>query len=230
MQRNLLLQALPQEELNDATNHIEHVPLELKKILYDKDQPITHAYFVSNGVASLVNEPAPGQIVEFATVGHEGVVGLSLLLGINTMPSRALMQIPGEGLRMHADTFQKLVERHAKFRAVLMRYALALMNQIAQITSCNRLHEVQERCARWLLQTHDRVDSKSFPLTQEFLGQMLGVQRPTVTIAAGMLQQAGLISYTRGQITILDRAGLEKASCECYRIIKGEYDRLLGGI
>jgi CRP-like cAMP-binding protein len=115
-----------------------------------------------------------------------------------------------------------------EFQKLLLRYTMALLNQIAQITSCNRLHEVQERCARWLLQTHDRVDSDAFPLTQELLAQMLGVHRPTVTIAAAMLQKAGLIRYTRGQIAVVNRKGLEAASCSCYRTIKDEYDRLLG--
>jgi CRP-like cAMP-binding protein len=127
---------------------------------------------------------------------------------------------------MKATRFRDLVDRYPSFSSILMRYTLALMNQIAQSTSCNRLHEVQERCARWLFQTHDRVEGESFPLTQEFLGQMLGVQRATVSIAARMLQQAGLISYSRGMITVLDRNGLEQASCECYRVIKTEYDKL----
>jgi len=115
----------------------------------------------------------------------------------------------------------------ASLRPLLLRYTMALLNQVAQVTSCNRLHEVQERCARWLLQTHDRVDSDSFPLTHEFLAQMLGVHRPTVTVAAGMLHKAGLIAYTRGSITIIDRKGLEAASCSCYRVIAAEYERLL---
>jgi CRP-like cAMP-binding protein len=180
------------------------------------------------GVLSMVNEPNPGDIVEFATIGPEGFTGLPLLLGSDTMPSRVLVQIPGEGFRVTKADFLATVEAHQEFRTFLMRYTLALMSQIAQGTSCNRLHEVQERCARWLLQTHDRVDDDSFPLTQEFLAQMLGVHRPTVTVAAGMLQKAGLIDYTRGRIRVQDRRGLEAASCPCYRFITDEYARLVG--
>jgi CRP-like cAMP-binding protein len=217
---------LPQAELENGSNGLEHVQLPLRDVLYEPNEPIEDVYFLLKGVASLVNEPTPGNIVEFATVGHEGMVGLPVLLGANTISSRAIVQVPGEALRMKATRFRDLVDRYPSFSSILMRYTLALMNQIAQSTSCNRLHEVQERCARWLFQTHDRVEGESFPLTQEFLGQMLGVQRATVSIAARMLQQAGLISYSRGMITVLDRNGLEQASCECYRVIKTEYDKL----
>jgi CRP-like cAMP-binding protein len=143
------------------------------------------------------------------------------------MPSRAFVQVPGEAFRLRAEAFRNLVKRNLAFQALLMRYTLALVNQIAQSASCNRLHEVHERCARWLLQTHDRVTSDSFPLTQEFLGQMLGARRPTVSVAAGMLQKRGLIQYSRGVISILDRKGLERASCPCYGFITREYQRLM---
>jgi CRP-like cAMP-binding protein len=176
----------------------------------------------------MVNEPSPGDVVEFATIGAEGFVGVPVFLGSDAMPSRALVQIPGNAFRASKPDFLAGIAADAEFRALLMRYTLALMTQIAQSTSCNRLHEVQERCARWLLQTHDRVHEDSFPLTQEFLAQMLGVHRPTVTVAAGMLQKAGLIDYSRGRITVRDRAGLEAAACPCYRFITQEYDRLVG--
>jgi CRP-like cAMP-binding protein len=130
-------------------------------------------------------------------------------------------------LRISTADFRKALQRLPTLQPLLLRYMMALLNQVAQVTSCNRLHEVQERCARWLLQTHDRTNAESFPLTHEFLAQMLGVHRPTVTVAAGMLQKAGLIDYTRGSITIIDRKGLEAASCNCYRVIAAEYERLL---
>jgi CRP-like cAMP-binding protein len=190
-------------------------------------EPIDHVIFINSGVASMVNEPETGDIVEFATIGPEGMVGFPVLLGANAVPSRAIMQVPGDALRMRAGDLQRALVRAPTLQNLLLRYTMALLNQVAQSVSCNRLHEVQERCARWLLQTHDRVEGDSFPLTHEFLAQMLGVHRPTVSVAAAMLQKAGLVDYTRGQIKIVDRKGLEAASCSCYRIIKGEYDRLL---
>jgi DNA-binding transcriptional regulator YhcF (GntR family) len=155
------------------------------------------------------------------------MVGFPVVLGTHSIPSRGLVQIPGDGLRMKTADFERALPRVPRLHQMLLRWTMALLNQVAQSTSCNRLHEVQERCARWLLQTHDRVEGDTFPLTQEFLSQMLGVHRPTVSVAAAMLQKAGLIQYTRGQITIVDRKGLEAASCSCYRMIKDEYDRLL---
>lgn len=226
--RNHLLAALSPDDKKALGSALEPVRLSFRETLMETDRPVTHVYFPTNGVVSLVNEPDPGEIVEVATIGREGVVGLPVVLGVDTAQNRAFVQVPGEGFRIATAPFLHFVEDHPDFRAVLLRYTLALLNQISQNVSCNRLHEVQERCARWLLQTHDRCDSDSFPLTHEFLGQMLGVHRPTVSIAAGMLQRAGLIRYARGTITILDRKGLEAASCSCYRFITREYKRLLG--
>jgi CRP-like cAMP-binding protein len=142
------------------------------------------------------------------------------------MPSTAVVQVPGAALRMRVSDFRRALDRSHTFHSLLLCYTMALLNQIAQVTVCNRLHEVQERCARWLLQTHDRTETDTFPLTHEFLSQMLGVHRPTVSIAAGMLQKAGLIEYRRGVVTVLDRRGLESASCNCYQLIAKEYERL----
>jgi CRP-like cAMP-binding protein len=225
--RNRLLAAFSEQDKKALGNALEPIELSFKDILQDIEQPVTHVYFPISGVVSIVNEPDPGEIVEIATIGREGMAGLPVVLGVDTMPSRTIVQIPGEGFRVEAAVFARLVDARPHFRAVLMRYTLALLNQIAQNVSCNRLHEVQERCARWLLQTHDRVDGNSFALAHEFLGQMLGVHRPTVSIAAGMLQKAGLIRYVRGVITIIDRPGLEAACCSCYRFTSREYDRLL---
>jgi hypothetical protein len=157
------------------------------------------------------------------------MAGFPILLGARSMPSKTMVQVAGSALRASVADLQRATLRAHSLRGLLLLYTMTLLNQIAQVTSCNRLHEVQERCARWLLQTHDRVESDSFPLTQEFLSQMLGVHRPTVSIAAGMLHKAGLITYTRGVITIIDRKGLESAACKCYRLITDEYDRLLNG-
>lgn len=225
--RNHLLAKVPREELEVVSPDLEPVQLAFKDELHAPFETIEHVHFVTRGVASMVNEPDTGEVVEFATIGFEGMVGFPLLLGSRSVPSRAIVQIPGEALRMKAADFERALPRAPMLHKLLLRYTMALLNQIAQSTSCNRLHEVQERCARWLLQTHDRVDGDSFPLTQEFLSQMLGVHRPTVSVAAAMLQKAGLIDYTRGQMTIVDRKGLEAASCSCYRLITDEYDRLL---
>lgn len=225
-QRNALLAALPDDVLADLP--LEHVPLPFKQVVSEPSERIEVAYFPVSGVLSMVNEPSPGEIVEFATIGREGFSGVPLLLESDAMPSRVLVQVDGEAFRIGKADFSAAIEVHPAFRSLLMRYTLALMSQIAQSTSCNRLHEVQERCARWLLQTHDRVDDDQFPMTQGFLAQMLGVHRPTVTVAAGMLQKAGLIHYSRGRMEVRDRAGLEAASCPCYRFITSEYDRLVG--
>jgi CRP-like cAMP-binding protein len=224
---NKLLAALPSNIGAELKPDLQHIQLTFKRVLQEPEQPISQIYFPLSGVVSMVNEPEPEEIVEIATVGREGFVGVSVLLGANRMPTRTLVQIAGEGLQMSTERFRATLESHAGFRELLMRYALALFTQVSQITSCNRLHEVQERCARWLLQTHDRVDGNRFELTQEFLAQMLGCHRPTVSIAASMLQRAGLIEYSRGTITILDRRGLEAASCPCYGFIAREYQRLL---
>ena len=227
--RNKLLAKLVRQELEVISPDLEPVELPLGQTLHEPFGPIDHVYFVERGVVSMVNELDTGDIVEVATIGPEGMVGFSVLLGVHSVPTRSLVQIPGDGLRMKTTDLDRALPRTPGLQKLLFRSTMAVINQIAQSTSCNRLHEVQERCARWLLQTHDRVDSDSFPLTQEFLGQMLGVHRPTVSIAAGMLQKAGLIVYSRGRIIIVDRNGLEAASCSCYRTIKDEYDRLLNG-
>ncbi|WP_458757631.1 Crp/Fnr family transcriptional regulator [Afipia sp. TerB] len=224
---NKLLAKIPAEELNLVRPHLREVELRYMQVLSEPDEPISHVYFPTQGVVSLVNEPDDGEIVEFATIGNEGMAGFPVLLGSSTMPSRVFVQVQGAGFRMGAAELLDVLKRTPVFQGLLMRYVMALLNQIAQSTSCNRLHEVQERCARWLLHTHDRVNGNSFTLTQEFLSQMLGVHRPTVSIAARMLQQAGLIRYSRGYIEVIDREGLESAACNCYRLIADHYARLL---
>lgn len=226
---NRLLDALPRAVFRAQKDALDPVELKFKQVLHRPDAAIDYIYFPTRGVLSLVNEPDPGNIAEVATIGREGFCGFPVLLNADTMPSRTIVQVPGEGYRMKAAAFQKMVDGSRPSRDLMLRYTMTLVTQIAQITSCNRLHEVQQRCARWLLQTHDRVDSDTFTLTHEFLGQMLGVHRPSVSIAAGMLQKEGLIDYSRGMITIRDRKRLEQASCSCYGFITAEYHRLLGG-
>ncbi len=224
--RNRILAALPAEEMRRLESHLEPVALTYKLDLYRRDSPVRQVYFVNRGVASLTTPMDGGQPVEIATVGPEGMVGLPVFLAADRIAHRAFMQVPGEGVRLGTREFLSLIDSCPVLNRMLQRYTLALINQIGQNAACNRTHTVDERCARWLLMTHDRVDSDSFPLTQEFLAQMLGVRRPTVSIAAGMLQRAGLISYMRGQMTLLDRAGLERAACDCYRIISDSFDRM----
>ncbi|MGX4802419.1 Crp/Fnr family transcriptional regulator [Bradyrhizobium guangdongense] len=223
---NKLLARLPPAELKLIQPHLQPVELRYGQVLAEPDEPIRDMHFPTQGVLSMVNEPEDGDVIEFATVGNEGMAGVPLLLGASTMPSRVFVQVGGSGFRGEASRLLDVLKETPTFHARLMRYVLALFNQVAQGASCNRLHDVQERCARWLLHTHDRVNGESFTLTQEFLSQMLGVHRPTVTIAARMLQQAGLIRYSRGHIEVIDRPGLEAASCPCYRLISDQYARL----
>ena len=225
---NRLLSALPDADRQRLLPHVEPVRTELKQILYAPNEPVAQVYFPLHGVVSLMTIMDDGRAIEFATVGNEGMIGVPVFLGAGSMPSQALAQIPGDALRMTAAAFEAEAHSGGVLQQVLQRYTQGLLNQIAQSAACNRLHPMTERCARWLLMTHDRVEADEFPLTHEFLSQMLGVRRATVTVAVGTLQQAGLIRSHWGNITILDRAGLENASCECYRIIRAEYDRLLG--
>lgn len=223
-----LLGALPGDELDRIRLCLEEVPLTFREEIYRKDQRVDEVWFPIAGVVSLVNEFVDGEPVEVATIGPEGMVGIQLLLGSDRISHRAFVQVPGSALRMSGEDFHRLLGEAPAFELLLRRYTLALLSQIALAAGCNRMHTVEERLARWLLMTQDRVDAPEFPLTQEFIGQMLGVRRPTVSLAAGMLQRAGLIHYVRGQVTILDRPGLEAASCECYATIVAEFERLVG--
>ncbi|MDQ5852480.1 MAG: Crp/Fnr family transcriptional regulator [Chloroflexota bacterium] len=226
--RNRLLAALPTEQRARLLEKLEPVSLRLKEIVYDVNQPISHVYFPNTGVFSLLTIMQDGAAVEVGTVGYEGMVGLPVFLGADSTPSQAFSQIPGESLRMAADVFKAEVANDGPLQGLLNRYTQGLFNQLAQSAACNRLHTVDERLARWLLMTHDRVGQETFPLTHEFMAHMLGVRRATVTVVAGRLQQAGMIRYSRGRITVVDRPGLEAASCECYGITRAEFERLLG--
>jgi CRP-like cAMP-binding protein len=217
--QNLLLAALPGDERDRIVATLEVVPLILKDLLYKPAEHIQYVYFPGGGFCSIVTVLEDGSMVEVATVGREGMVGLTAADGVNMDLSATMVQ--GENdtcYRMPADTFRQEMDRRGAFCELLSRYGRALMGFIMQSTACNAVHSVEQRLARWLLMAHDRMQDHEFPLTQEFVAMMLGATRPTVTVVAGTLQKAGLITYHRGRITILDRARLESASCECYRV------------
>jgi CRP-like cAMP-binding protein len=225
---NHLLAALPADEMEALRPDLKTVPLAFKQALYEAERPVRQVYFPHRGVVSLVTEMEDGSSIEVATVGPEGIVGLPVFLGDTTIAGRAFVQVPGEGARMETEAFRRALGRSPKLHQLLSRYTLALLNLLAQNSACNRSHSVEERLARWLLLTEDRVHEPTFPMTQEFMSQMLGVSRPTVSKTASILQKAGFITYVRGQITVTDRPGLEAASCECYRVIRKHFERLVG--
>jgi CRP-like cAMP-binding protein len=225
---NRLLAALPRAEYMRLLPYLEKVSLPYRQSLYAANTPIPYVWFIERGVTSVIRATQDGALIEVCVIGNEGLVGLPVFLGSESTPSQVLVQIPGAGLRMPATVFRREVRAGSPLHDLLHRYTQVLINQIAQGMVCNRLHSIAQRCARWLLLTHDRVSSDQFPLTQQFLAQMLGVRRASVGTVASKLQKAGLIRYSRGVVTILDRPGLEAAACECYRIIEAEYDRLLG--
>jgi CRP-like cAMP-binding protein len=224
---NRLLVALPRDEYDRLRPRVEKVSLPLRDILYEANGYIAHVFFPLHGVVSLVIMDG-GFTLEVGVIGNEGLVGTPVFLGSDRSPTRAIAQIPGEALRMEATVFQKEMRRGGPLYGLIQRYTQTMINQISQSIVCNHRHSVEKRMCRWLLMSHDRVGADEFPLTHEFLAQMLGVRRPSVTAVAGTLQKAGLISYHRGRITVLDRQRLEAASCECYDVVAKELDRLLG--
>jgi len=223
---NRLLQALPAAEQDRLQSKLTPLSLSMKTVLFEPGQEISAVHFPVNGVVSLVTSLEDGAIVEVATVGNEGIVGVPLVHG-GSLAVRAISQVPGDTLRMDASVFISEFQRPGPFRELVQNYLQALFGQISQAAACNRLHSNEERLSRWLLMSHDRVGTETFPITHEFLGQMLGSRRATVTLSAGILQAAGLIRYHRGRVTIVDRAGLESVSCECYGVIKAALDRVI---
>lgn len=223
---NQILAALPPEAIASLQPKLETVSLVFKQVIYEPQEPITHVYFLRSGLISLLTILANKTVAEVSVVGNEGMLGLPVFLGVSTTPFRAIVQIPGEAMRMRADDFKQAVNQISSLSDWIHRYIYSLLIQIAQSSACNSHHTVGQRCCRWLLTMHDRAKSDRFSITQEFLSHMLGVRRASVTEVAGKLQKAGLIAYSRGQITICDRQGLEAASCECYALIKAEFERL----
>jgi CRP-like cAMP-binding protein len=217
---NIVLCSLPDKEYNLLRPHLEPLDLPQYKILEEPGEKIDFTYFLNEGMTSLVALSRDGRSVEVGIVGKEGMVGMSLVAGLHRGTFRAIMQMAGTGVRVRAQVFQDVLLSAPVLRTELSRFALMHGMQVAQLAACNRLHEVEQRLARWLLMCQDRFDCQSLPLTHEFLAQMLGTGRPSVSLAAGALENAGLIENLRGTVKILNRKNLEDAACECYGVIQ----------
>ncbi|WP_447553709.1 Crp/Fnr family transcriptional regulator [Vreelandella sp. EE22] len=225
--QNGLLGLIPEEELAHLIPHLEEVSLTLGQSLHECGQSIHHAYFPIDAIVSLLCVMESGASTEIAVVGHEGVVGISLFMGGETTISRATVQSAGRAYRLKGPLLKQEFDRAGSLQHLVLRYTQALMTLTAQTAVCNRHHSVDQQLCRWLLLSLDRLSGNQVIMTQELIANMLGVRREGVTESAGKLQKAGLISYNRGRITILDRAGLEARVCECYSVVKNEYERLL---
>jgi CRP-like cAMP-binding protein len=225
---NRLLALLPTDVYEQLTPHLELVSLTIHQPIYEIDEPIPHVYFPHHSLISLITSMENGSTIEISLVGREGMAGILAVLGGKTKGHRACVQIAGQAMRMEAATLKAEFDRGGPLQRVLLRYCQALLTQAAQYAACNRFHLTEERLARWLLLVRVCVQNDTFLLTQEFIGEMLGVPRSSVTVAAGNLSQAGLIRYTRGRVTILDGKALEDYSCECYGVIQSEFAHLLG--
>jgi CRP-like cAMP-binding protein len=227
LNENRLFAQLPRADFQRLTTHLEPASLSSKQILYEPGDALAHVYFLRSGMVSMITPMRNGMSIEVATIGSEGMVGLPAFLGADAVRARYLVQIPGEALRLRTDILRQEAARQGAFHRLLNLYTNAFLIQEAQTVACNGLHTVKQRCGRWLLLTHDRVRANEFPLTQEFFAQMLGVRRASVAEVARMLQRTGLIRYRRGQVTVLNRDGLEKAACECYSVIKTAFGQVL---
>jgi CRP-like cAMP-binding protein len=225
--QNHLLAALPTADLELLAPHLELVKLPLGEMLYVPGSPLRHAYFPTTAIVSLHYVMEDGASAEFAGVGNEGVVGILLFLGGNTTPSGAVVQTAGHAYRMGCEPLRQEFDRAGHMQRLLLRYTQALMTQMSQTAACNRHHSIEQQLCRWLLLTLDRLPGNELVMTQELIASMLGVRREGITEAAGNLQRAGVISYRRGHIAVLNRAGLEQRACECYEVVKTELDRLL---
>ena len=224
---NRLLDRLPEEEFARLAPGLVPASLETKQLLSQGDDPIHDVYFPTTALVSTLVVMEDGSEAETTLTGVEGMVGLPVALGVDFALSKAICQVPGEAWRLPAPAFREALERSRPVDALFRRYAAVLLRQTAQTVACNALHPVPERLCRWLLMSHDRVGRDEFPMTHEFMAEMLGVRRQTVTVVAGLLQGAGLITLKRGIIRIVDRCQLEDAACECYGFIRALYDRIL---
>jgi CRP-like cAMP-binding protein len=225
---NRLLAKLPKEEYERLAPHLEQVSFALGEVIYESGGQQSYIYFPTTAIISLLYVMENGSSAEMGVAGHEGLVGIALFMGGDSAPNRAVVQSAGDAFRMKTKVLQDEFARGGTFQSLLLRYTQALMTQMSQTAVCNRLHTVEQQLCRWLLLSRDRLDTDDLVMTQELIANMLGVRREGVTHAAGRLQENGLISYVRGRITILDRSGLEVAVCECYGVVKDEYERLLG--
>jgi CRP-like cAMP-binding protein len=225
---NRLLAKLPPRECQRLMPHLRPVELGFKDVLFDPDEPIRHAYFPTAGVVSIVSVMQDGKVIEVGTIGDEGVVGGPVLLGADAAPYQCLVQVPGRALRGPVGVLRREADQDGPIRELLLQYQATFLTQVMQGVACNGLHPVGQRLCRWLLMAHDRVHADELPLTHDFLAQMLGVRRTSVGDVLASLQDQGLVRSGRSKVVVLDRAGLEAASCECYRVIREQYDRLLG--
>ena len=225
--QNHLLAALPAGDYQRLASHLELVPMKLGEVLYESGVQLQYVYFPTTSILSLLYVMEDGASAEIAIVGNEGILGISLFMGGETTPSRAVVQSAGHAFRLKAVLLKNEFGRFGPTMHLLLRYTQALITQMAQTAVCNRHHSVDQQLCRWLLLSLDRLQTNELSMTQELIANMLGVRREGVTEAAGKLQDVGLISYRRGRITVLDRPGLEARSCECYQVVKTEFDRLL---
>ena len=223
---NRLLARLLTEDGESLVRSCERVTLELKSTLYEALAEIDYVYFPLSAVTSFLTIMADGAAIEVASIGKEGVVGATALLGAKTSPHRVIVQAAGDALRIPTRALQEEAASDTPLQKVLLRFQNAFLAMVSQSVACNGLHHIQQRCCRWLLMTHDRLSSNELPLTHEFLAMMLGVRRSSVTEVLQALKTQGLLTYSRGSVTVLDRKGLEKESCECYRVVKDGYERI----
>lgn len=226
--RNKLLAALPRRDYRRLAPHLEPVTMEFKTVLHEEGEAVRHVYFPLEGVVSLLVIKADGAATEVGLVGREGIVGLSALLGVSNSPVRELVQLSGAGVRMKAGVLRAEFRRGGALQDLLHRYTHVLFTQVSRSTACIASHKVKQRLCRWLLMTHDGPRGDTFEITQEFMAMMLGVTRAVVTRAAGVLQREGLIRYSRGRMTMLNRRGVEARACECYASLREEYKRVIG--
>jgi CRP-like cAMP-binding protein len=225
---NRIVASLPPEDGKRLAKALQPVTFALGDVVYESGGHLQHVYFPTTSVVSLLYTMENGSTAEMGLAGNDGVVGVALFLGGDTTPNRAVVQVAGGAFRMPAKLLLEEFARGGPLQRALLRYTQALITQISQTAVCNRLHDVEQRLCRWLLLCHDRVKTNELEMTQEFISNMLGGRRESVTVAAGRLQDAGLINYARGHIAILDRQGLERTACECYRIVRDELERLYG--
>ncbi|GAB2907869.1 Crp/Fnr family transcriptional regulator [Paralcaligenes ginsengisoli] len=227
LELNHLLAVMPAEERDRLTPDLSLIDVPLGYVVYESGNPLDHVYFPTTSIISLLHVTRDGASAEIAIVGNEGVVGIALFMGGETTPSRAIVQSAGQAYRLNARTLKKEFNRGGILQRLLLRYTQALITQMAQTVVCNRHHSIDQQLCRWLLLSLDRLPSNELVMTQELIANMLGVRRPGVTEAALKLQDAGLIHYSHGHIQVLDRPGLETRVCECYGVVKREFDRLL---
>ncbi len=225
--KNRLLAALPPDEVERLLPDFQQISFSLGDVVYEFSGQLDYVYFPTTAIISLLYTMENGSTAEMGLTGNDGVVGIALFMGGGTMPNRAVVQSAGGAIRMKAKALQAAFALGGEFQRLLLRYTQALITQISQTAVCNRLHSVEQQLCRWLLLSHDRVDTDELVMTQELIADMLGVRREGVTVAAGHLQDIGAISYVRGRIQVLNRQKLEDTACECYRVVKDEFDRLL---